>query len=104
MRISPVLIGCVLLGVACAPTYVIRPADGGNVGANAAGGLTLYADANAWQGQPEDLAEYLVPIWIDIANESQNDTRVNYADFALLDSRGFRYAAINPYTGELVLE
>ena len=49
MRISVPMIGCVLLAFAFAPTYVIRPAEGDNVGASAAGGLTLYAAGNAWQ-------------------------------------------------------
>ena len=68
MRIPIPLIGGVLLAFACAPTDVVRPADGGNLGASTAGGLTLYAAGNVWQGRPNNLAEYLVPIWIDIVN------------------------------------
>ncbi len=95
---TTVLLAVLGLG-ACATTYSLRPAAGGETGRSSAGGITLLADAEAWSGQPYDLPNYLTPIAVRISNRGASDVRINYADFSLVDEQGFRYSAINPYTG-----
>jgi hypothetical protein len=87
------------IGASCAPTYEIRPAAGGSVGAAGERGLSMYADPHAWKGDPYDLPNYLTPIAVQLVNYTGGDIRVTYSDFSLVDQNGFRYAAINPYTG-----
>jgi len=84
---------------ACAPTYVVEPANGAAYTTSATEGLTLVVQPNAWAYDPWDLGEYLTPIWIRITNRRPNDVRIVYADFALTDEAGFRYAVISPYSG-----
>jgi hypothetical protein len=95
---AAVVIG--LFGAACTTTYTIQPAMGGAVGTVASGALTMSVAPNAWNGQPSDLADHLTPLWIRITNQGREAVRISYADFALVDNAGFRYAAINPYTGQ----
>jgi hypothetical protein len=94
------LFAIALLSAACSKTYSIEPATGGTVGTASTTGITMTAEPNAWSGHPTDLDDYLTPIWIGIVNQRSEDVRVSYADFALTDDSGFRYAAISPYTGQ----
>jgi hypothetical protein len=89
-----------LVSTACSKTYIIEPATGGSVGTASTTGITMTAEPNAWSGRPSDLDDYLTPLWIGIVNQRGEDVRVSYADFALTDDSGFRYAAISPYTGQ----
>ena len=61
-----ILLSAIWLGVGCVPNYVIVPAAGGDVGTASADGLILQADADAWGGRPQDLTEYMLPIWVQI--------------------------------------
>lgn len=90
----------VALVISCATTYHIRPEGGGKIGTAVTQRITLLADPQAWKGDPYDLPNYLTPILIHIKNYSNHDLRVSYADFSLINEQGFRYSAINPYTGE----
>jgi hypothetical protein len=96
------LLALALLSAACSRTYIIEPAMGGTVATASTTGLTMSAEPNAWNGHPTDLGDYLTPIWIGIVNQRREDVRVSYADFALTDESGFRYAAVSPYTGQAV--
>jgi hypothetical protein len=89
-----------LLGLGCQTAYFIQPATGEAYGAASSQGLSLVADPEAWGGEPSDLADYLTPISIEIVNRHSGDIRISYADFALVDGDGFRYAAISPYSGQ----
>jgi hypothetical protein len=91
------LVVAALLGVACTPSYVVVPASGASMAKANGGGLTLDAVPNAWDDDPTDLNRYMTPIWIRLVNHGKRDVRVVYADFALTNSSGFRYAAISPY-------
>ncbi len=92
----------VLLIGGCTSSYVIRPESGGQEGSTSQKGLVLMADPQAWHAKPADLPNYMTPIAVRIVNQSGEDLRVNYVDFSLTDEKGFRYAAINPYTGSAV--
>lgn len=97
---SLVFFAAILLSAACTKTYVIEPVTGRTASTASRSGFVLSANADAWGGEPYDLDEYLTPIRVEIVNGSSEDVRVDFADFALIDDRGFRYAAINPFTGE----
>ncbi|MBN1607446.1 MAG: hypothetical protein JW940_12480 [Polyangiaceae bacterium] len=86
--------------VGCAPSYVIVPAAGGRAAAGSTGGVSMAAYPESWQGDPDDLSEYLTTIWISIVNQTSHDVRIRYEDFALTDQSGFRYAAVSPYSGQ----
>jgi len=79
----------------CAPTYALVPRGDGVVGKD---GLRLVGAGDAWNNNPYDLPNYMTPILVDIENHTGKDVRISYGDFSLTDERGFRYAAINPYT------
>lgn len=82
----------------CIPGYRVIPADGSEVAHVVQSNITLVADADAWDGSPGDLSEYVTPVWVEVIDGSDEDLAVTYADFSLTDESGFRYAAINPYT------
>jgi hypothetical protein len=98
---SVLAIGALAAVVAgCATSYVVVPATGGRVAAASAAGISLAAYPNTWDGDPEDLPDYLTPIWIDIVNQTSQTLRIRYQDFALTDQSRFRYAAVSPYSGQ----
>jgi hypothetical protein len=87
-----------LLGaVGCAPELAVVPRGGMDRAVAQLNGVTLVAFANQWEGYPEDLSDYVTPIAVELYNPGPNEVRVSYADLALRDGSGFRYAAINPY-------
>src|SRR3954470_8203898 len=93
--------GCIfavgLGAVGCAPELAVVPRGGMDRAVAQVNGVTLVAFANQWDAYPEDLSEYVTPIAVELYNPGPNDVRVSYADLALRDASGFRYAAINPY-------
>jgi hypothetical protein len=84
----------------CAPSYVLVPAAGGRAAAGSSGGVSMAAYPESWQGEPEDLPDYLTPIWISIVNQTSQHVHIRYGDFVLTDPSGFRYAAVSPYSGQ----
>jgi hypothetical protein len=94
MRSLPLL----LVLAACGPEFAVIPHQGlPSVTANAPTGVTLTAFANQWEAYPDDLADYVTPISIELYNPGPNDVRLLYCDFALKDAGGRRYPAINPF-------
>jgi hypothetical protein len=92
------LIGCTMLGaIGCAPELAVVPRGGMDRAVAQVNGVTLVAFANQWDAYPYDLADYVTPIAVELYNPGPNEVRVSYADLALRDGSGFRYAAINPY-------
>lgn len=91
-----------LLGAAgCGPQWAVVPRGGLErvvaQGEGPAQGVTMVAFANQWDAYPYDLADYVTPIAVELYNGGKEEVRVSYADLALRDQSGFRYAAINPY-------
>ena len=86
---------------ACGPEWAVVPRGGIDRvvarGAGPATGVTMVAFANQWDAYPYDLADYVTPIAVELYNGSNSEIRVSYADLALRDGSGFRYAAINPF-------
>jgi hypothetical protein len=92
-----------LLLAACGPEFAVVPHDGRPaISANAPTGSTLTAFANQWDGYPDDLADYVTPISVELYNPGPNEIRVLYCDFVLKDAGGHRYGAINPFTPSML--
>src|SRR4051812_46371319 len=87
---------------ACGPQFAVVPRGGAPQVQSTVANVTLTAFANQWDADPDDLADYITPIAVDIYNASPYEVRVSYADFALTDQRGFRYAALNPFSAATV--
>jgi hypothetical protein len=94
-RVASVILA--IQAMACSRSYIVVPATGGTMAATSGAGLVLDAVPNAWSDDPSDLNEYMTPIWVQVTNQRNEDVRVIYSDFALVDSSGFRYAAVSPY-------
>jgi hypothetical protein len=94
-------LSCSLFAAACGPEFAVVPKGGLDrvvaQGQGPASGVTMVAFANQWDAFPYDLADYVTPIAVELYNPGPNEIRVSYADLALRDGSGFRYAAINPY-------
>ena len=84
-----------LVGCASAPTVV--PVGGADHATAGAGGAVLTVFPSSWEGDPDDLADYVTPVLVEIRNDGPQEVRVSYFDFALTDQSGFRYAALNPF-------
>lgn len=101
---NPAVVGVTfaLLCASCSTEqFLVKSANPGSVSKLASGGLTLRAEANAWNLAPADLNAYLTPIWVRISNAHAAAIRIAYSDFALTDESGGRYAVISPYNGEV---
>jgi len=101
MRRMFLALSCVLFASACGPEFAVVPRGGMDrvvaQGQGPANGVTMVAFANQWDAYPYDLADYVTPIAVELYNPGPYEVRVSYVDFALRDSSGYRYAAINPY-------
>jgi hypothetical protein len=82
---------------ACAPELAVVPPNGMDRVVAQLNGITLVAFANQWDGYPYDLTDYVTPIAVELYNPGPTEIRVSYADLALRDQSGFRFAAINPF-------
>src|SRR5437879_6375195 len=81
----------------CGPQFAVVPQGGLPRAIATAGSVTVTAFAEQWSADPDDLADYLTPIAIELYNAGPSEVRVSYADFALRDQRGARFGAINPF-------
>src|ERR1700760_3634804 len=91
---SSLLCTCIMLA-GCAAEYAVVPRGGSDRAVAQGNGVTLVAFANQWESTPDDLADYVTPIAVELYNPGPNEVRVTYADLALRDASGFRYGAIN---------
>src|SRR3954468_3045169 len=101
MRSMLLALTCLVLAPACGPEFAVVPRGGVDrivaQGQGPATGVTMVAFANQWDADPNDLADYVTPIAVELYNPGPNEIRVSYVDLALRDASGFRYAAVNPY-------
>jgi hypothetical protein len=79
-----------------APEASLVPGQPGAARATA-DGVTVTAQARAWRGRPPGLEMHVTPVLITIDNGSRVPVRVRYADFALVDAGGRRFAARGPF-------
>ncbi len=101
MRRRLVVLAVCLLG--CAGSQRFLPASSvrraaGDPGAAVVdhAGVTLVADAAAWDASPPDLERLMTPIWVRIRNDSDREIGVRYQDFRLDTSLGRTLRPIPP--------
>ncbi len=81
----------------CGPEFAVVPRDGAPRITSTVGPISITAYAQEWDGEPSDLPDYMTPVAVELYNAGPYEVRVAYSDFALRDSSGFRYGAINPF-------
>lgn len=59
-------------------------------------GVEMIVETEPWPGR-EDVTLFVTPVRVTVRNESGDDLRLTYSDFALLAPDGRRYAALPPY-------
>src|SRR5262245_6944717 len=88
-----------VLTVGCGhATWVAVPVNPAAASSSVAG-VTMTVTGTPWEGEPDDLTDYLTVVAVEVVNQSNQEVRVSYADFMLTDQTGFRYAAVNPLAG-----
>lgn len=87
---------------ACAPGYRLEAASGGTAERASAAGFSLTASVNAWPGSSRQLVGEVLPIWIQIKNQSPTPVRVRYGDFGAVDEHHFWFGIVEPKTGRLL--
>jgi hypothetical protein len=97
VRTRNVWVAALLCSAACGPEFAVLPQGGMPQAQVTATGVTMTAFADQWESNPYDLADYLTPIAVDLYNRGPYPVRVALCDFRLLDDRGARYAALNPF-------
>jgi len=87
---------------ACATT-TLSPAPGdetstgdADVAIDRIDGVSVTIETNAWTGDPAVVGA-VEPIRVTISNQGSTPIRLRYADFALVDPVGRRYAALPPF-------
>ncbi|MFN0063934.1 MAG: hypothetical protein ACKVPX_15615 [Myxococcaceae bacterium] len=58
--------------------------------------VRVTVDGRAWDGEPYDLGDVLLPLLVTVENNSQRPVRIRYPEFALVGQTGFRYTSIPP--------
>jgi hypothetical protein len=93
------LIFCLLLlaGSACAG-LTKRPETVAGVGAisQELGRLRVSVEAQAWQGRPRKLTNYVLPFLVRIINNSENPVTIARSDFLLMDGTNRQYLPLPP--------
>lgn len=93
---AAVLSACATSRLALAPDAQHAPGRS-NVGVAESAGVRITAQANAWNGTPQNLSSEITPLRVSIENHSNRPLRVRYNDFSLASNLGYRYAALPPY-------
>lgn len=93
-----------LVWFGCTSQYQLQAPDGGNVVEAAAAGVKLRASANAWASRPRALTRYVVPIEVEVANNTASPLRLRYSDFTLADEQGYAVQALDPRKGGMAPE
>jgi hypothetical protein len=94
---SVMIASLVLAALGCGPEFAVIPAGGQERVISTVGPVTMTAFAGQWTAYPDDLADYVTPIAVELYNAGPQEVRVSYADFALRDERGTRFPAISPF-------
>jgi hypothetical protein len=92
----------VLLFAACAGPPVIVPdrptavVAGGALVSGERAGVRVTVDGDAWQADPRDLGEVILPVLVTVTNHSHQPVRVGPEAFGMLGDSGVRYQALPP--------
>lgn len=99
------LLSLALLLGACAGQPKLVPASGTNQDAEwpsmaweQARGVRIWVDGDAWSGYPQELSEYVTPVFVRIQNNGTRPVRIAYSQFALVGANGFEYRVLPPFS------
>lgn len=87
---------------ACAPGYRLEAASGGTAERAATNGFGLTASVNAWPGGNRHWVGEVLPVWIQVSNQTTAPVRVRYGDFGAIDEHGFWIGIVDPKTGRII--
>ena len=99
MRI--VLLSLLLLAACAGPPVMVpdRPTAvvaGGALVSGERAGVRVTVDGDAWQADPHDLGEVVLPVLVTVENHSHQAVRVGPEAFGILGDSGVRYQALRP--------
>ncbi len=60
------------------------------------GSVKIKVRANAWEGYPPDLPDYILPLYLEIHNISMDTVEIDLKDIVLVDDRGNQLNALEP--------
>ncbi len=97
-----VILVAVLLSFSCAQKKLVPLGNGVKVDAKTY--TSVYEDdmvsikvkANAWEGYPSDLPDYVLPLYLEIHNKSPEAIEIDLKDITLIDDRGNQLNALEP--------
>jgi len=91
---------------ACVHTYRLVPGPGATpaqgtapAASNHDKGVRITASAQAWNGNPATLTDFVLPIWVQIENKSGKDLWISYSRLQMLgpEGSGVTLRAIPPF-------
>ncbi len=90
--------GCVHYGPELVPAPGAALVPGQEFQAAAAdNGVRVTVSGERWKGDPSDLGALVTPLRVTLANQGGEPLRIQYGDFALVSSTGFRSSAMSPF-------
>jgi hypothetical protein len=99
MRAFRPVLATALLAVGCVTTTTLQPLASSPT--TPAGmplaqehGVRLVANGAAWKGNPSNLGRIVTPVEIRLENQGKRPLRINPADFTLVGTSRFEYAAL----------
>ncbi|MET0404850.1 MAG: hypothetical protein ABW123_20705 [Cystobacter sp.] len=100
MRAIPPALATVLLAAGCVSTTTLQPLPSAPTTASGTPvaqelGIRLVADGAAWKGNPADLGRIVTPVEIRVENHGERPLRIDTADFTLVGTSRFEYAALS---------
>ena len=99
MRAFLPLLKAALLSAGCASTPTLQPLATSPTTTQGAAlaqeqGVLLVARGDAWRGNPSDLERVLTPVEVRLENHGERPLRIDTADFVLVGTSRFEYAAL----------
>ncbi len=58
--------------------------------------VKIVVRANAWEGYPSDLEDYVLPLYLEVQNKSSEVLEIDPRDLVILDEKGNQYNALEP--------
>jgi len=101
-----VVVGLALGLLACAHSYRLVPAPGavspqagGRAATSENQGVRITANAQVWNGNPPTLNDFVLPVWVQVENNSGKDLWIGYNKLMMLGPEGSGVAlhAVPPF-------
>ncbi len=58
--------------------------------------VSIKVRANAWEGYPSDLPDYVLPLYLEVRNKSSEVVEIDLRDITLVDDRGNQFNPLEP--------